>query len=424
MRAEKGKKGLELGKSLSVINVMEFPFFDRPTGAARLATQLCDKQLEWGYRVFVVCKKLNPDMPDREDRRGMTILRIPETSRRPPDPRNLLDKMGATRRAIKSVISEAGHPDVVHTHTPMQGLAALAAVNPGRTKRIHSIHSPWLLEMRAGGNWEKAERGLPGRVAATAAFFAARRVEAACFKRTDVLTSDSAYTRQEILKDYAKVVRKKRFEVFPGWVDTRRFTPDGGRTDWMSELRRPRRGPVFLTIRGLKPRNGIEILIEAAAHAKREGLQFEVVIGGDGPIRKEIERMIKSLDVTDRVSLLGYIDDEKLPVLYRSCDVFVLPTTALECFGIITLEALASGKPVIATPVGAIPEILKPVYPEGLLPDASAAALAKAMINFAQNHDSARREAQERGRKFRNYVCDNFTLEIGTNRFRDAYESD
>jgi glycosyltransferase involved in cell wall biosynthesis len=55
---------------------------------------------------------------------------------------------------------------------------------------------------------------------------------------------------------------------------------------------------------------------------------------------------------------LGRISDLELPLAYAACDAFVLPTAELECFGIIALEALSAGRPVLATPVGAIPEVI------------------------------------------------------------------
>jgi glycosyltransferase involved in cell wall biosynthesis len=124
----------------------------------------------------------------------------------------------------------------------------------------------------------------------------------------------------------------------------------------------------------------------------------------------------------DRATLLGRVSDQRLPVLYRSCDVFVLPTLALECFGIIILEALASGKPVIATPVAAIPELLSQIFPAGLLPETSASALAQAMSRQIQAGAGGERSPAE-SLAFRNFVCERYSLARGADRFRALYES-
>jgi len=408
-------------RNLTVINVAERAFFDHPGGVGRLADDLCRRQLEWGYRVFLVAWKIEPSLPDREEREGITVLRVGGKKYSPPDPRNLIEKIRVHRRAALEILSEVGHVDVIHSHSPMQGLGAMGAASKTTALKVHSIHSPWVEEMRASKAWEN-DGSLKRSLGNKAALAAARRLESYCLGLADFLTSDSHYTRGEITREYARLVKKKRFEVLPGWVDTERFTPEGPRTDWEREKGRPAEGPVFFTVRALAPRNGLEMLIEAAAIVRDRDYDFELVIGGIGPLRDSLQSKIKGLSLEDRVRLIGRIDDERLPVLYRSCHAFVLPTIALECFGIIILEALASGKPIIATPVGAIPELLSPIYPEGLLPEVSAEALAKALIKHVEAYRRGERD-DDKKEKFRRYVCERYSTEIGTGRFRELYES-
>ena len=99
---------------------------------------------------------------------------------------------------------------------------------------------------------------------------------------------------------------------------------------------------------------------------------------------------------------MGRIDDDLLPMAYGACDAFVLPTAELECFGLIALEALAAGRPVLATPVGAIPEILSRFEPAWLATSANSADLASLLIGHLrgmtpqhspqQLHEQASRE--------------------------------
>ena len=92
----------------------------------------------------------------------------------------------------------------------------------------------------------------------------------------------------------------------------------------------------------------------------------------DESLRQQIGR----LKLTETVRLLGRVPDEDLATSYAAADCFVLPTAALECFGLIILEAYACGVPVIATPVAAIPEIVSQVSDRWLTEDTSAAAIA------------------------------------------------
>ncbi|HUT53015.1 MAG TPA: glycosyltransferase family 4 protein [bacterium] len=411
-----------MNSSITAVNIVEVPFEDWPGGEARLAHDLCLMQVRWGYRVYLVGKKFRGDLPDREEIAGVTVIRLPSNYRPPPDPRNMLERITATSRAVKRILAETGSIAILHTHTPLHALGAMREVAKTRTLKVHSIHSPWLLEMEAAGAWGQ-DRSLKGRAKSAAAKAAARFIEKRCFRGADFLTADSEFTRREIIREYRGVARDKSFQVLPGWVDTDRFSPDGPRTDWAPELGRKPRGPVFFTVRALVPRNGLDMLINASSLLKNQGLQFEVVIGGSGHLRDELEAQIKRLALDDHVKIIGRIEDERLPVLYRSCDAFVLPTIALECFGIIILEALASGKPVIATPVGSIPEVLGPIYPEGLLSEVSVQALAESMIKYYSKIKGQARPAGE-AERLRNHVSQNFSTAIGTGRFRRIYESE
>ncbi|HUT53018.1 MAG TPA: glycosyltransferase family 4 protein [bacterium] len=409
-----------MSRSITAVNVVELPFWDYPGGLGRLAHDLCYQQVKWGYRVYLVGKKFSGRLPDREEIDGITVLRMTSKYCPSPDPRNMMERIFTTRKAVRRAREEAGQIDLVHTHTPLHGVAALKELSRSGTLKVNSIHSPWLMEMTAQNLWS-GQRGIKNAARDFLARFAAKHIEAACFSRSDFITADSEYTRTQITRDYGKITGAKNFQVLPGWVDTSRFSPEGPRTDWSPELGRTPRGPVFFTVRGLKPRNGLELLIQAAALVKRAGQDFDLVIGGQGALREKLEALVQELKLTDRVKLLGRVEDERLPVLYRSCDAFVLPTISLECFGIIILEALASGKPVIATPVGAIPELLAPIYPEGLISQVSAGSLAEAMIAYLR--EGRHRIPKDQADRFRAYVHESYSLEVGTDRFRKIYES-
>ena len=77
-------------------------------------------------------------------------------------------------------------------------------------------------------------------------------------------------------------------------------------------------------------------------------------------LRSKLETSIKSLDQEHRIKLMGFIPEQDLVPYYESADLVVLPTQALEGFGLVMIEALAFGTPVLGTPVGAIPKILSP----------------------------------------------------------------
>jgi glycosyltransferase involved in cell wall biosynthesis len=409
-----------MSRQPTILNVAEFSFHDHPGGVPRLATELAEQQARWGYRVFYISGRVKEQAPDREDLNGVTYLRVREKHYPPPDSRNVIDRIFGVRRAAQAVQAEVGRVDLVQAHLPLQGIGAASGCSPSSPFVVNSIHSPWLMEVEAQRMWE-GSGGLYSRLRSRLARSTAGLLERDCYRRARVLSCDSRYTFDRIQEFYPRLVRRRRMEVLPGWVNCQRFTPEGPRTDWTAQLGRAPQGPVLFTLRSFKPRYGLQTFIEAAALLRDQGRDFELVLGGDGPLRDRLRAMVAERDLEGRVTMLGKVSDELLPILYRSCDVFVVPTQALECFGIIILEAFASGKPVIATPVGAIPELMT-LYPEGLLARATAPDLAACLarhLDLLEKHPFP----PEKQRALREGVLAQYSLEVSTDRFRAVYEA-
>ncbi len=110
--------------------------------------------------------------------------------------------------------------------------------------------------------------------------------------------------------------------------------------------RYPGRKIVFALGR-LVPYKGFQVLINAAT---RLGPEYQILIGGTGPMREALERQIVELGVQDRVQLLGFIPPEDLPNYFGACHAFVMSSNQkTEAFGIVQIEAMSCGKPVIST---------------------------------------------------------------------------
>ena len=97
----------------------------------------------------------------------------------------------------------------------------------------------------------------------------------------------------------------------------------------------------------LVPYKGFSTLIEAAARLSSD---YVVLIGGKGPLKEELERQIAELGVQDRVKLLGFISTDDLPTMFGACDIFAMSSNQkTEAFGIVQIEAMSCGKPVVTT---------------------------------------------------------------------------
>jgi glycosyltransferase involved in cell wall biosynthesis len=238
--------------------------------------------------------------------------------------------------------------------------------------KVYWFISPWAAEWKASN---------PGSHFVSRIFNMSfrNRMEDLALQGSDAVFVESEFIRRE-LKAHHRKIPDRKVTLIPGAVDLAKFRPDGSR-----EKNRERfgigAGPVALTVRRLVARMGIDLLIRAAADVP--GLQ--VVIGGDGPLRAELEALAASLHV--RAKFLGYVEDEDLPALYRSADLFVLPTRELEGFGLVAIEAMACGTPAMGTPVGAIPELLGPL--KLLFDDVTPQAIAGGIRRFLADRDGS-----------------------------------
>ena len=106
---------------------------------------------------------------------------------------------------------------------------------------------------------------------------------------------------------------------------------------------------IVFSLGRLVPYKGFAYLIEAAKHLDDN---YVVLIGGTGPLRDELQAQIDSLGLQERVQLLGYVSDVDLPAYFEACDLFCMSSVMkTEAFGIVQIEAMSCGKPVVATKI-------------------------------------------------------------------------
>lgn len=159
---------------------------------------------------------------------------------------------------------------------------------------------------------------------------------------------------------------KYRFEVVPQYA--------------RKELNLPQDRVILFTVRRLVPRMGIEKLIDAMQQVRKQHPDTLLLIGGKGPLEEALRKKIVDAGLHDHVRMLGFVSEEELVGYYQSADLFVLPTTAYEGFGLVTLEAWSCGTPVLCTPVGANPEVVGPFGREWVMPSADSQGIAQGLL--------------------------------------------
>jgi glycosyltransferase involved in cell wall biosynthesis len=170
-------------------------------------------------------------------------------------------------------------------------------------------------------------------------------------------------------------------------VERARFAPVSERRAVRKQLGLPVDGPLLFCLRNLEPRMGVELLLDAMPAVLAHYPTTVLVVGGDGPLAAPLRAHAARLGLGAAVRFCGFVPEGVLPAHYAAADASVVPTRALEGFGLVTLESLACGTPVIGTPVGATPELLMPLD-RALLADApTAEALARALLALLARDD-------------------------------------
>jgi D-inositol-3-phosphate glycosyltransferase len=136
--------------------------------------------------------------------------------------------------------------------------------------------------------------------------------------------------------------------------------------------------PIALYVGRFDPIKGIDRLLKAVAHLRRQQHLQLLIIGGDGPETDEyqnLQRLARQLGIADSVSFVGRIEQDRLPQYYSAADVLVIPSY-YESFGLVGLESLACGTPVVSTPVGAMSTVLQNGKAGMLVEEAETVSLA------------------------------------------------
>lgn len=274
-------------------------------------------------------------------------------------------------------------PDVVVGYQPASALGALRMARRRGIPTIYVFSSSWAEEYAT-------RRTSPRRSGAVLR----RAVERACLRASDRVVVLSAYSAERVHAAHPGVASHVR--VVPGGVDPALFAPNGQPEDARRRLGLDPRGPLALTVRNLVPRMGLDNLLAAMPEVRRSIPAVRLMIAGDGPIRSELEAQVTRLGLGDRVLFAGFVPDGVLPEYYRAADLAVLPTRQLEGFGLMTVEALACGTPVVGTPVGATPEILGSLDPGLVLADSTPEAIAAGIVRFLEGHSADIRQRARR----------------------------
>jgi glycogen(starch) synthase len=181
----------------------------------------------------------------------------------------------------------------------------------------------------------------------------------------------------------------------------------------------PPAAPVLVAAGRLVGDKGFDVAIRALAALRAAQPDAVLRIAGDGPARPELEALAADLGVADAVELLGWVSPERLPEVLAAARVVVMPSRWEEAFGLVALQAAQVGRPVVATRVGGLPEVVADGETGTLVPVDDVDAMAGAVLDLLADPAAASRRGavgRERARTlfaFDRYVDDHLALYEG-----------
>jgi glycosyltransferase involved in cell wall biosynthesis len=248
----------------------------------------------------------------------------------------------------------------------------------------------------------RAERGVTTleRLRRRLSVRARRWIERTVIRRCHHVVVLSEFMKQQVMATHG--ILPNHITVIPGAADPVTFYPPHDRKGIRRELKLPERPFILFTVRNLVPRMGLEHLIEGMAMLGEERRNVLLLIGGEGQLRPRLVELIRSKGLEDSVQLLGFVPEAQLAQYYQASDLVVMPTLKLEGFGLVTVEAMACGTPVMGTPVGAIPEVLRTVDPLLVTDGTDGTAIGKTLqllLERFRDHPGERERLSKKGRE-------------------------
>jgi len=262
--------------------------------------------------------------------------------------------------------------DAVNLHFALYSLPLLKFL-PDEVPITFTFHGPWAAE-------GKHERG--GKLSFFLKYWMERRVYDRCDRFIVLSKAFGNILHQEYQVPWSKI------HIVPGGVDITRFQSNLSRQQARLQLNWPLDRTILFTPRRLVRRMGLDKLLTALARVRVQIPDVWLAIAGRGPLRAELEEQATELGLNDHVRFLGFLPDDQLPLAYQAADLSVMPSEALEGFGLVLLESLACGTPILCTPVGGMPEILAPFAPHLITHASNEIAIAERLEELLTNQAS------------------------------------
>lgn len=334
-----------------------------PGGVVRHVSYLANYFQQWGHQVKILAPCLRDGTQYFEEEitsvgrpfpipYGGTVARLPLSPWLPAQVKKILRKEKF---------------DILHLHEPFIPMLCLSSLLESDTHNVGTFHA-----------YNIKSRGY--------------RPLRPLFKRL-LNKLDGKIVVSQPLYDFLNKYVQSDYHIIPNGIEIERFTVDGAvKKEFIDDKIN------ILFVGRLEKRKGLKYLIKACGIINKTFSNFRLIIVGPGTrLRPGFEAMAEKLNIKD-VKFIGYASDAELSEYYRTADIFCAPATGGESFGIVLLEAMACGKPVVASDIDGYASVLHNNEDGLLVPPKDEEALAQVLLKLIGNK-SLRQKLGARGRE-------------------------
>lgn len=342
------------------IGIVTQSFFPVRGGVSQNVFHSADELQRRGHDVTVITARFTPF--DHEHDQGLRVRRIGYNVSLPVNGTNVCVTVGRDLRGQVAALEHRYGFDLVNIHLPYEPFLPLAAMRALHCPIVGTFHSNTATGRNtvfdvARNFWKPVFARLNGRIAVSEQ---ARR-----------------FINQYFPGDY---------RIIPNGVDTKRFSPTIAPIPSL-----PRHdGPTVIMIGRLTPRKGVSYIIKAWPQVMAQVPNARLVIVGGGFLQRRYQLEVAP-SVRESVKFTGYASEHELPQYYAAADICCFPSTGAESFGIVLIEAMASGKPIVASDIPGYNRVLTNDKEGVLVAPRDPQGLAQALVGLLQDPERQKR---------------------------------
>ena len=387
---------------MRILFVTDYPPEEIIGGSVRVLFEQCTRLADRKHDIHILTRKENFrngfDIPA-----NITIWKYATNNK---NHYSLFSSTYKNSRALFDILADRFKYDLINFHQPFSAAGVLKNSKSASIYKIYTCHS---LSFEEYWSRNKHSEGLLKYPLFSINGYLRKAIEKYVLKKSDKIIVLSEYTKNKL--SIAHNISEDKCLIAAGGVDLKKFQPSTKKNSLRTSLNIPKDKIILFTVRNLVRRMGLSNLIAALKDVTEKYPDVYLVLGGEGPLKKHLRSLTERFGLKDYIRFEGFIADEKLPQYYQAADIFVLPTKELEGFGLVTVEALASGLPVIGTPVGGTKEILEQFDSSFLCKGTDAESIAELIMAKYYQIKHYPQRWNELSYQCRNFVEHNFSWE-------------